>query len=353
MSLSQEPAYSYIRRRYVCGYRNIMSEPYAGNSGVHPINGMAVSTTNGAGPHNLQLFALAQDGTVLTCLPGFWDPNDLVSELELAERLNAVHTDKYITADKKAEIFKSMHLEHERQHSSETIARSQLQGFDRLNIYKHGAMLSDCVADPTLLKDADPHHLNAAAFKTTDRIYHDRMSKHPFEPYQSFDVVGYTNYGTNHYDRGENDHDPATKLATKNKDLRHLTQATETVAFVSTPKAATGANRDITKMYADLTKAQSLDGKSKPEQFAILSSQKKWRQAYAVATQIIQESPTKPDGYEMRAAASLALSYPAQAQNDAARALWLGSRKPSVIRVKHQAEQALKAKKGHLAYTDR
>ena len=55
---------------------------------VHPIDqSEAVFTTNGAGPHNIQMFVLAPDGTVLTCLPGYWQSDDLAGELNLAEDL--------------------------------------------------------------------------------------------------------------------------------------------------------------------------------------------------------------------------------------------------------------------------
>ncbi|MBZ0186669.1 MAG: hypothetical protein K8F91_10505, partial [Candidatus Obscuribacterales bacterium] len=65
VSLSQEPALSVLQNELICGYRDIKSEPYAGFSGSHPLGSNAINTTNGAGPHNLQTFLLASDGTVM------------------------------------------------------------------------------------------------------------------------------------------------------------------------------------------------------------------------------------------------------------------------------------------------
>lgn len=65
-----------------------MNEPYAGNSGTHKSRGNAVDTTSGAGLHNIQMFVMNPDGTVIHCLPGFWNPQDLADELTLARKLN-------------------------------------------------------------------------------------------------------------------------------------------------------------------------------------------------------------------------------------------------------------------------
>src|SRR6185436_3292777 len=43
--------------------------------------------------HNIQLFMLSADGTVLHCLPGYWETHDLASEIKLAEDLNKVWLD--------------------------------------------------------------------------------------------------------------------------------------------------------------------------------------------------------------------------------------------------------------------
>ncbi len=68
MTLCQEPLFSLLKNYFVCGYKDITGQDYAGSSGHHGKTGKAVKTSNGAGPRNLQLFVLAKDGTVLTCI---------------------------------------------------------------------------------------------------------------------------------------------------------------------------------------------------------------------------------------------------------------------------------------------
>lgn len=94
MSLSQEPAFSVLKDNFVCGYTDITEKEYSGVSGRHEKFGNAIATTNGAGPRNLQMFMLSSDGTVLHCLPGYWDPRDLVTETRFAWQLNEVWKDK-------------------------------------------------------------------------------------------------------------------------------------------------------------------------------------------------------------------------------------------------------------------
>ena len=79
-----------LKNQFVCGYHNIANEHYAGASGKHQVDGNAVDTSNGAGPHNIQIFVLSADGIVLTCLPGYWHSQDLADELKLAQTLNQV-----------------------------------------------------------------------------------------------------------------------------------------------------------------------------------------------------------------------------------------------------------------------
>jgi hypothetical protein len=112
VSLSQEPAFSVLKNELVCGYRDISKESFAGFSGKHDVGGQAINTTNGAGPTNLQTFLMAPDGTVLHCLPGYWSPSDLVSEIEFAGRLYDVWSDQKLSSSQKNNLFSSMHLSH-------------------------------------------------------------------------------------------------------------------------------------------------------------------------------------------------------------------------------------------------
>ena len=68
VSLSDEGVLQNLKRNYVVGYKNITGASYAGKSGKHDTTAPAVYTTNGAGPHNVQLFFLSPDGVVIHCL---------------------------------------------------------------------------------------------------------------------------------------------------------------------------------------------------------------------------------------------------------------------------------------------
>ena len=205
MSLSQEPAFSVLKDNFVCGTRDISNEPYCGISGRHEVDGKAVNTTNGAGPHNIQMFVLSADGTVLTCLQGFWNPKDLVQELSLANQLNQVWLNPNLSRSQKNQMFRQMHLAHIQQHSPETIARSHLQGFDAKYEAKHRLTSSDCIVNPQLAQQANIKgaQIPWQAFKGTDEIMHERMAVRPFEPYQQFDVANYVEYGRPKYDKHE------------------------------------------------------------------------------------------------------------------------------------------------------
>ena len=209
MSLSQDPAFPTLKDYFVCGYRDISDQKYAGASGLHEPNGNAINTSNGAGPHNLQLFVLSADGTVLTCLPGYWNPSDLVEELRLAAQLNRVWQDPSLSRAQKDQIFSQMHLDHIAQHSPAMVRRSRMQGFDQQYEAKHHLLTSDTIADRKLaammtVKGAKPI---PGAFKTTDEIMHERMAKRPFVAYADFDVAAYSKYGKLKYDKHEDARD--------------------------------------------------------------------------------------------------------------------------------------------------
>ena len=151
----------------------------------------AAYTTNGAGPHNVQLFMLAADGTVLHCLPGFWETHDLAHEIRFAEELQKVWLDRSLSRAEKDAKFKQMNLNHIEGHSQEMVARSQMQGFDKKFEDKRAAV-SDCLVPG---KDGRDH------FKTTDRIIHERMAARPFVAYDQFDVAKFSDYGRPKYDK--------------------------------------------------------------------------------------------------------------------------------------------------------
>lgn len=182
--------------------------PYAGNSGAHSTNSNAVETTNGAGSHNIQMFVMDPDGTVLTCMPGYWNPDDLKSELQLGEKLDAVWHDNSLSMEQKKASFAHMQMDHFRHHSREEVARSHMQGFDRKHELERKGF-SDTIRmaanpnAPTWQEGGDD------LVKTTDEIMHERMSNRPFVAYSRFDTGKFVDYGTHFYDKHEDNLDEA------------------------------------------------------------------------------------------------------------------------------------------------
>jgi hypothetical protein len=332
-----------IRNQFVCGYKNIYKEPYAGNSGVHPMNSSAVLTTNGAGPHNVQIFVLSEDGTVLHCMPGYWNPNDLASELALAQKLNSVWLDHSISTDQKATIFKKMQLEHLAMHTEEEKSRSHLQGFDANYIAQHAAQLPELIDKPELLRDykvasasagkqAEGMHVPEAAFKTTDTIMHERMSKTAFVAYNKFDVASFTNYGINFYDKNENESEgKVVDSRLKKMDLHNVTR--DAVAA----DAALASNAASTKCGDT---AASTAPQLKPEQLvSALLGQHKNLEAFSLATEMIKAKQSNAQAWELRAAAAFQLKAYERAYSDATRAAWLGCRDTSNADLRKNARQ--------------
>jgi len=209
VSLSQDPAFTALKDYFVCGTQDITNEPYCGISGRHEVDGNAINTTNGAGPHNIQMFMLSADGTVLTCLQGFWNASDLVSEMGLANQLNQVWLNPNLTRSQKNQMFSQMHMAHAAQHSQATRNRSRLQGFDakyeaKNRLYKSDAILNPALAAQANIKGAP---IPWEAFQTTDQLMHQRMAQRPFERYTQFDVAHYVDYGRQKYDKHEDDRD--------------------------------------------------------------------------------------------------------------------------------------------------
>jgi hypothetical protein len=199
VSLSAAPTFDLLRKDFVCGWRDITGEPWSGVSGRYAQDDGAVWTTNGAGPHNIQMFVLAPDGTVLHCLPGYWESHDLAAELVFAEKLGAVWRDPLLSRAQKDAKFRAMNLEHLAAHSRETVGRSELQGFDK-KFEARRAGVSDCILEPGSIQ---PRYRPGRddRFKTTDQIVHERMAARPFVPYAEFDVARFTDYGRQKYDK--------------------------------------------------------------------------------------------------------------------------------------------------------
>ena len=176
-------------------------------SGKHEVWGNAVNTTNGAGPHNIQIFVLNPDGTVLHCLPGYWNSEDLITELAFAQKVNTLYTSTMPEAAKK-QHYTQMHLAHIKEHSSAMVGRSHMQGFDQMYEAKKKLETTDTIANLGAVKSAlaSGARLPDNAFKTTDVIMHERVARQAFVPYNQFDVVAFSDYGKTKYDKNEDFH---------------------------------------------------------------------------------------------------------------------------------------------------
>ncbi|MFY9234560.1 MAG: hypothetical protein WAO58_08885 [Fimbriimonadaceae bacterium] len=206
MSLSQDPAFSLLKNDFVVGTRDITGEPWSGFSGTHSLEAGAVVTTNGAGPHNIQMFVMAPDKTVLTVLPGYWNPEDLAFELKVANELYAVWKDPKLTRAQKDAKFAAAHLGHITDHPQAMVRRSQMQGFDQKFEAKQRLASSDTILSTTGGKMGGP------VFKTTDVIFHERLARQPFAKYEEFDVVSFSDYGRAKYDKKEEGSGPVVDL---------------------------------------------------------------------------------------------------------------------------------------------
>lgn len=350
-SLSQEPILSRLRNNYICGYRNIAKAPYSGNSGIHPLSGPAVTTTNGAGPRNLQLFILASDGTVLHCLPGYWQSKDMAGELDLAERLNHIWTDRSITPAQKEALFAREHIRHINSHSSSMVAASELQGFDRVHIFKHN--IKDAIKDPASLAGADPHHLPREAFKSTDTIMHERLSKQPFVPYERFNVAQFVNYGSQHYDKGEHKIDPSAMASIRAHDLREVLYETWTPdekkpAGSGKPAAVKAPVQNDKKGEKKAKKNVEVPvnmDETMTRTFWSYIEKGKYDKAERLANYKISRDSRNPIGYQMRSVLKYDRGDYQGSARDAYRAIQLGSKHPKLVWLYKNAMARLKAQR--------
>ncbi|MCI0342837.1 MAG: hypothetical protein L0216_17125 [Planctomycetales bacterium] len=204
MALSADPTFEKLRTGLVCGWRDITGEPWSGRSGRYDPDQGAAWTTNGAGPHNMQLFVLypdGPDGVVLHCLPGYWETHDLAEELAFAEGLGRLWASDLPRAEKDRR-FREAHLAHIGAHSQETVDRSQLQNFDKGYERRRRPDTSDCILrEDSLQPRRRPRARKPDEFKTTDQIVHERMAARPFVRTQDFDVEAFTDYGRPKYDK--------------------------------------------------------------------------------------------------------------------------------------------------------
>jgi len=189
-----------LKNEFVCGFKNITGASYAGKSGQHDTDAPAVVTTNGAGPHNVQMFILSSDGTVLHCLPGYWAPLDLVQEIRFALNLDKTWKNDQLSRTSKDRLFKQANLAAVRMVPKDMLERSHLQSFDA----KH----EEAKAHSDFKYKAGDYHpaIHLAKhnnLKTTVQVVHERMAQRPYVAYEEFDVEKFSDYGKMRYDKKE------------------------------------------------------------------------------------------------------------------------------------------------------
>jgi hypothetical protein len=213
VSLSEDPTFSLLQKYFVCGYKDITNEPYSGVSMRHEVGSPSVDTTNGAGPHNLQIFFLAGDGTVINALTGFWHSDDLAKEMNLAARLHQIYTNPALSKAQKEDLFRQYHLAARTIHHGD-----RMQGFDMQYEAKNRAASTDTIKDAyraTIMAGS----FSPMAFKSTGEIMHERIARQPFQRYSDFDVASFSDYGKPIYDKHENQMDGSGRMASRQEPV--------------------------------------------------------------------------------------------------------------------------------------
>jgi hypothetical protein len=230
VSLSTEPTFNLLKTRYVCGWRDISKESFAGRSSAHELENPGFKTTNGAGGHNVQMFFMAPDGTVLQCMPGYWRSDDLALIMsELVEPLYKIYKKYSISRTHKKKLFAKAQLAFLAKHNASLARRCKMQGFDAKFEIKNRLETTDCVH-----RDENGQPIQAMGkkakkmkyrMKNTFEIALERMSKRPFIKYEQFDVAKFSDYGRKQYDKkgdggGEERMGQTRKKRKKNKKKR-------------------------------------------------------------------------------------------------------------------------------------
>ena len=192
MTLPDPRVLDLLERYFVVGWRDIRREAWRGDSLGYAPNQTAVGTTNGAGARNVQIFVLSQDLVVLHVLPGFWHPDDLLPELELALQTDLLWRDPERTREQKEDLFVLLHRARLARTSAETLARSTWQGFD-VSVELHRAQREERL---TVARGPD----GKLALKPTCVLLHEQIALEPFVPFAEFDFERWLDRGTRHYD---------------------------------------------------------------------------------------------------------------------------------------------------------
>jgi hypothetical protein len=189
VTLSDDAVSKLLTKNFVCGWRSIKgATSYAGTSNTHKPNYDAITVSNCAGHHNVQLFFMTADGKILHCLPGFWAPKYFLHEAQFALDLAKVYYQKSLTPVKRNQLYLNLHLEHALGHDKALRDASHHQGFDKQNLEKR---------EKTDFKREDG--FVAGELKTPDQVLHERMAEHPFVDFEKFDVAKFIDMGLKQY----------------------------------------------------------------------------------------------------------------------------------------------------------
>ncbi len=192
-----------LQSDFVLGWKDIIREDYVGRSFGYSSRQTSVGTTNGAGPHNVQIFILSPDLVVLHALPGFWHPEDLARELRFAKVLHCLWRSKNHTWVQKRKIYRRLQLAEARHHPKETYARSTWQPFDenreRARLRQGPRDTFQCSDQGYLLADVRGNLM----MKPINALVHERMAKQGFVWFDDFDIAAFIDYGNLFYDNNQ------------------------------------------------------------------------------------------------------------------------------------------------------
>lgn len=212
MTLPNNDVIDFIGTRFVLAHRNINKDDHVGMSNGYSTSQSAVGTTNGAGPRNVQFLILAADTTVLHALPGFWHPEDLIAELQLAFEINRLYLDAQKTYSQKAKMFELLHKTHMRRHGADAIRRGHWQDFDR-----HVEVARVKREERDTFRTLANGQLQ---LKSVPEVIHDRMLARRFKKLDDFDLESFVDYGRSFYDNNHGDKGKAFKKAERRNRIR-------------------------------------------------------------------------------------------------------------------------------------
>ena len=189
MTLSEPKVIEVLKEHFVCGWRNIQGqESYAGKSHDHPVASTALQTSNGSGGRNVQMLFISPSGAVLHCLPGYWDPDGMMHEIQFILELAKLEASDLPLLEKRDQ-FQLSHLNHAAHHSEQMVADSYLQGFDKRREEKQQG-------------SAFRRKTDGDVIRTVDQVMHERMARRPMISIEEFDIGKVVDYGTRFYDKG-------------------------------------------------------------------------------------------------------------------------------------------------------